>query len=422
MDFAALPPEVNSARMYSGPGPGPMLAAAAAWDALAAELYSAAVAYRSAISGLTSGGWQGPSSASMAAAAALYLQWMSTTAAQAEQTATQAKEAAAAYETAFAATVPPPVIAANRSLLASLVATNILGLNTAAIAATEAHYAEMWAQDVAAMFGYAGSSAAAAQLTTFTSPPQTTNNAGGAAQSAALAQATGTSASSSVQTQLSHLVSIVPNTLQGLATATTSTSASLPSGLPSGLSSIATLMEQLTGAYTPIGLATIPGGWWLTSGQILKLAQNGAGLGSLFGPARPITGVLAPLVGEVNAATPVLGPAGLGGGAVSGAMGRANLVGSLSVPTSWASAAPAVRTVATVLPATGLGAAPMTAALGAEGMFGPMALSSLAGRALGGTAARSVGGTAARVTGGAVTEGVADPASATIIVIPPSEE
>ena len=399
-----------------------MLAAAAAWDELASELHSAAVAYRSAISDLTSGGWQGPSSASMAAAAAPYVQWMSATAAQAEQTATQAKAAAAAYETAFAATVPPPVIAANRSLLASLVATNILGQNTSAIAATEAHYAEMWAQDAAAMFGYAGSSARATQLATFTSPPQTTNNTGLAAQSAGLAQATGTSASSTVQTQLSQLISMVPSTLQGLATTTTSTSASLPFALESGLSSIATLMSNLTGAYSPIGLATIPGGWWLTSGQILKLAQNGAGLASVLGPAKPVTGALAPLAGEVNAATPVLGPAGLCGGAVSGAMGRANLVGSLSVPTGWASGAPAVRTAATVLPGTGLSTAPATAAPGTEGLFGPIALSSLAGRALGGTAARSVGATAARITGGAITAGVADPASATIIVIPPSEQ
>ncbi len=36
MDFGALPPEIISARMYSGPGSAPMLAAAAAWDLLSA--------------------------------------------------------------------------------------------------------------------------------------------------------------------------------------------------------------------------------------------------------------------------------------------------------------------------------------------------------------------------------------------------
>ena len=127
-----------------------MLAAAAGWDGLAAQLYSAAASYSSVISGLGAG-WKGPSSATMAAAVAPYVAWMSVTATQAEQTAMQARAAVAAYETAFAATVPPPIIAANRALLMSLIATNFLGQNTPAIAATEAHYAEMWAQDVTAM-------------------------------------------------------------------------------------------------------------------------------------------------------------------------------------------------------------------------------------------------------------------------------
>ena len=38
MDFAVLPPEINSGRMYAGAGSGPLVAAAAAWEALAAEL------------------------------------------------------------------------------------------------------------------------------------------------------------------------------------------------------------------------------------------------------------------------------------------------------------------------------------------------------------------------------------------------
>jgi len=156
MDFGMLPPEVNSARMYAGPGAGPMLAAAAAWDGLAAQLHLTAASYSSEISGLAAG-WQGPSSAAMAAAAAPYTAWMSTTATQAEQTAAQARAAVAAYEAAFAATVPPPVIAANRSLLMALIATNFLGQNTPAITATETLYAEMWAQDATAMFGYAAS-------------------------------------------------------------------------------------------------------------------------------------------------------------------------------------------------------------------------------------------------------------------------
>src|ERR1700730_3504446 len=140
MDFGAFPPEFNSARMYAGPGSGPMLAAASAWDVLAAELGSAASSYGSVVSSLAEGSWLGPASASMAAAAGPYVDWMSTTAAPAEQTGYQARSAAAAYDAAFGMTVPPAVVAANRAQLAALVATNVIGQNTPAIAATEAHH------------------------------------------------------------------------------------------------------------------------------------------------------------------------------------------------------------------------------------------------------------------------------------------
>src|ERR1700733_975134 len=192
LDFGALPPEINSGRMYVGAGAGPMLDAAAAWDELAAELHSTAASYGSTIDSLTAGPWTGPSSIAMAAAATPYVQWMTATGVQAELVATQAKLAAGAYEAAFAATVPPPIIAANRSLFATLVATNLLGQNTPAIAATEAQYMEMWAQDAAAMYGYAGSSATASQLPPFAEPPQTTNNASEETQAAAVAQSSGT--------------------------------------------------------------------------------------------------------------------------------------------------------------------------------------------------------------------------------------
>jgi PPE-repeat protein len=136
MFYAAFPPEFNSGRMYTGPGSGSMRAAAAAWEGLATEIQSTVSSYSTVIDSLTSGTWLGPSSLSMAAAVTPYLTWMQATAAQAGEAATQATAAATAYETAFAAHVPPTEIASNRSQLASLVATNIFGQNTAAIAAT----------------------------------------------------------------------------------------------------------------------------------------------------------------------------------------------------------------------------------------------------------------------------------------------
>ena len=422
LDFGALPPEVNSGRMYVGAGSGPLLVAAAAWDELAAELQSTAASYGSTIEGLTVGPWTGPSSMAMAAAAAPYVAWMNATGAQAEQAATQAKLAAGAYETAFAATVPPPVIAANRSLLAALIATNFLGQNTPAIAATEAHYMEMWAQDAAAMYAYAGASATASQLTPFVQPPKTTNDAGGAMQGAAVAQSS-TVSGSNTASQLSQLGTATPSALQSLATTGTTTNAasnaastglSLPP-VPQALTDWNTIMSTLTGPYSLQGLTSIPGGPFLSFGQVYSYAQNGQGLAA-FGAPKTISGALAPLAS--GTAAQHLSSA-VGGGPVSGAMGRAALVGSMSVPQGWTEAAPAIRTLASVLPAN-LAAVPEAALAGEGGAFSQMALSSLAGRALAASATYSGGGAAAKALGGVVAE--ADPAAATIIVIPALED
>jgi PPE-repeat protein len=165
MNFSVLPPEVNSARMYVGEGSGPMLAAAAAWDGLAGELGSAAASFGSVTSALASESWQGAASAAMTSVAARYVGFLNTAATQADGAATQAKATAAAFEAARGATVHPALVSANRTHLVSLVTSNLFGQNAPAIAATEANYEQMWAQDVEAMAGYhVGASAAAGQL------------------------------------------------------------------------------------------------------------------------------------------------------------------------------------------------------------------------------------------------------------------
>ena len=174
MNFSVLPPEINSALMFSGAGSGPLLAAAVAWDGLASELDSAAESFSSVTSGLAAQAWQGPASQAMVAAAVPYAGWLSTAAAQSSGAAAQAQSVASAFESALVATVHPAAVAANRSDLVSLVMSNLFGQNAPAIAATESQYEEMWAQDVSAMVGYhGGASAAAAQLT---APAQAVQN------------------------------------------------------------------------------------------------------------------------------------------------------------------------------------------------------------------------------------------------------
>jgi PPE-repeat protein len=171
MNFAVLPPELNSARMFTGAGVTPTLDAAAAWDGLAEELRAAAGSFSSVTSALTAEtaqAWQGAAAQAMMRAAVPYLTWLSSTAGQAEQTAAQARSAASAFETARTAIVHPNTVAANRMQLANLVVANLLGQNAPAIAAAEAEYEQMWAQDVAVMAAYhVGASAAATQLAPF---------------------------------------------------------------------------------------------------------------------------------------------------------------------------------------------------------------------------------------------------------------
>jgi PPE-repeat protein len=358
MDFGALPPEINSALMYAGPGAGPMLAASAAWDGLATEMEMAANSYGSMVSTLASGPWQGPSSTAMAAAAAPYVAWMTTTAVQAEEAATGARAAAAAYESAFAATVPPPVIALNRAELMMLVATNFFGQNTPAIAANQAEYAAMWAQDAAAMYGYAASAAAASAVTPFTAAPLTTNPGGLAAQAVSVVTADGTAAGS-------QLLTTVPSMLQSLATplaSTASTASSSPSSMLSflGLGTAPTAlvgpgsMFSSTGILGQLGISS-PVNALTTVSSVGANSMNGLQLSSWINMAKDMAKpAAAAAAGAANAAQGA-GLGGLGGGpSVAAGLGNAASLGGLSVPPGWAGAAPSVGApAATPLPAAG---------------------------------------------------------------------
>jgi len=342
LDYGALPPEINSGRIYTGPGSGPLMAAASAWDSVAAELGAAATGYNSAITELTSSPWLGPASRAMMSAVTPYVSWISAAAAQAEETASQARAAAAAFETAFTVTVPPPVIAANRLLLATLVATNFFGQNTPTIAATEAQYMEMWAQDAAAMYGYAGSSAIATELSQFLDPPGTTNAGAEGAQSAAVAQASLTPAGDSAVTQL---IASVPQALQQLSAAATPAAITTQHGLIWN-----TIEDFLTyGLPTPtnnwIGLSSSQYTVWLKQTTGLAYFSNGmASFGMSIGQ-QTFNGPLGTTAGSGGAFIPSPQFAALGAGGwhwhaagPTASLSSATKIGGLSVPQSWLNA------------------------------------------------------------------------------------
>jgi PPE-repeat protein len=374
MDYGLLPPEINSARMYSGPGAGSMIAAASAWDELAGQLGSAAVAYSSVIAGLNDGAWSGPSASAMAAAAAPYVTWLHSTAAQAEETANQARAAVAAYENAFAMTVPPPLIAANRAQLATLIASNVLGQNAPAIAATEAHYGEMWAQDAGAMYGYAGSSAAASQVTPFSAAPQTTSSAGRSSQTAAVDGLTAASAGTDAQAMLSQLTTSTPQALQSLST---------PSSTPSSTSGLTSAMDSLKSEMYPMTMASMMPMRALSMINMLKSISTAGGAAKSLTAATPaLTGGVVSSTGALESAASV-GATGNGAAVVAG-LGKSVSMGPLSVPQSWSAAAvPEFTPIGSGIAGGGFGAVGAGPEAAASGM--PMLpIAHLAGRGVGG--------------------------------------
>ncbi|OBB97454.1 PPE family protein [Mycobacterium sp. 852002-30065_SCH5024008] len=370
-DFGALPPEVNSGRMYAGPGSGPLMAAAAAWDEIAAEVAAAASGYSSVVSELTAGPWVGPAASSMVSAVVPYVSWLGAVAGLAEDTASQGRAAAAAFEAAFAMTVPPPVIAANRVLLATLIATNFFGQNTPAIMATEAQYMEMWAQDAAAMYGYAAASATASELAPFDAPPNTTTPDGVADQALAVTQAAQEPAGNTAQTVASSTPQLASTQLVSTAAPQVTATSSQPgpftwltsaiqnfsqSGLPTPTNNYLGLNPTL---YTVIlkqtsGLAYFSNGipaFWSQLAQQLVSGPGGttAGAGGAWFP------------------TPQFAQLGLGNlgslssNVVSAGAGQATQVGALSVPQQWATltsaVSPANAAEAEALPVQTAGAA-----------------------------------------------------------------
>jgi PPE-repeat protein len=270
------------------------------------------------------------------------------------------------------------------------------------------------------MYAYAASSAAATRLAPFTAAPTTAAANGETDQSAAVTSALQSSAASDVESGLSEAVSQTPLAVQGLAvnaSAVTTAAAQLPLSLTdiTGiLKTFNSVMGTVSGPYTPLGVANLMKNWYQIAVSIPNLGVGIQGIGPLLHP-KPLIGVLAPLLhSDLLSGSTALSSAGT----VSATAGRAGLVGSMSVPASWASAVPAIRTLASELPETMLEAAPAMAVNGQQGMFGPTALSSLAGRAVGASATRAVTGSTVRVPGAVAADNIAT--TSTVIVIPPN--
>ncbi len=397
MSFMIFPPEINSGLMYSGAGSGPLMAAASAWDELAADLESSANAFQATVAQLTGATWLGPTSARMASATAPYVDWLAGTAGQAAQTGAQARLAAAAYESAFAGTVPPAVIAANRSLLAALVATNFLGQNTPAIAATEAQYMEMWFQDGLSMDTYATVSQQAVALPE-QAPAPTTSDGGTSANAAAAAQSTAQSASTTGSTLGTDLEALLNSYLTSSSTNLSSQwtsvlgdlglssldSTLVPSLAPSGVASATGSILPVQGVYYATMLASMPAKMLISMSNSMGASQalQAGQQAMLADVSKLVDGKLKTMLASIS------GQMRGFGSSITAQLASAQRLGGLSIPNGWAANAPEMVRAAPVLPLNSI-AAPSAATPLPSSPYTQALMGAMNGRGMGTQAAKT---------------------------------
>jgi PPE-repeat protein len=400
MSFMMFPPEINSSLMYSGAGSGPLMAAASAWGELAADLEATAASYQTVLGQLTGAAWLGPSSERMAAATAPYVDWLTLTSGQAAQTSAQASFAAAAYEGAFASTVPPAVIAANRALLAALVATNFLGQNTPAIAATEALYMEMWFQDGLTMDTYATTSQQAVVLPQQT-PAPSTSDGGTSADAAAATQAATNSATNSGTNLVTALQNLAPSltgnssttSTNGLSSATalaapasaqSAGTAAASTAATNAVTSTAGTLLPIQASYYTVMLGTTAGKMFMSLGNSMSASQAmQAGQQAMLADVQSLVdGKLKALLASIS------GQMRGFGSQITAQLASAGKLGGLSVPNGWAQAAPEMVRAAPVLPANSI-APPMASAGMPTSPYTQALMGALNGRGMGTQAAKT---------------------------------
>jgi PPE-repeat protein len=363
-EFAAMPPEITSTLVYTGPGSAPLMAAAGAYANLAAEVSTTATSWESIISSLTTEAWTGGGSAAAATAATPIVSYLTDTAIALEQASTAATASAGAFEAAYAGVVSPALVYANRAAWAA--ALGGLPFTLPELQALDIEYSEMWVQDATAMSAYqAASEAAAATIQPVTPLTSAVNPAGPALQDTNAAF---------------QAADVAPQALQALDLSSLTDALQIPF-------SSNNLLQSIDGFLgTPSVLNAINGAVNTAAWFSMITIPTAVSLGHVFAgaavPAAAVSDVVPAGAGGViegavvSSVSPMSAAGGLGTAATAG-MGQASTVSRLSVPASWsANAAPATELTASTAPVEGSGWTAATeegSVMGAPGMPGMVA-------------------------------------------------
>ncbi|SLF48361.1 PPE domain-containing protein [Mycobacteroides abscessus] len=151
--FWGNPPEVNDFTLRLGAGPAAHTPQVAAYTTVAGN-YIAQTSQIMATTAATVPSWDGVGGAAMGAEAGAKAGWHSIVGSFATKAASTIGSMVAAYGAAIAASIPAAVSIANRVRQAALIASNIIGQNSIAIAEGEVEYMEQWGQNGTVMTGY----------------------------------------------------------------------------------------------------------------------------------------------------------------------------------------------------------------------------------------------------------------------------
>lgn len=321
--------------MYGGAGAADLLAAAAAWNGIAVEVSTAASSVGSVITRLSTEHWMGPASLSMAAAVQPYLVWLTCTAESSALAAAQAMASAAAFETAFALTVPPAEVVANRALLAELTATNILGQRVG----HRGYRGTLWRNVGPRRFGHVRlCGRIRGRRKTEPADQAVAHHQSGRARTQAAAVGQAGASAFARQVGLSHLISDVADAVLSFASP-------VMSAADTGLEAV----RQFLNLDVPLFVESAFHGL----GGVADFATAAIGNMTLLADAMGTVGGAAPGGGAAAAVAHAVAPAGVGGTALTADLGNASVVGRLSVPASWSTAAPATAAGAALMAQAG---------------------------------------------------------------------